>query len=146
VIQEIQARDPGVVVCVVTCPPVNHGYAVMAPHVVAFNERLKAIAAELGCPLIDLHAKLVGPDGLLPPRLTGDGLHFKDAGYAILGAEIERVVAESEREPAPEPTPEVEPDETSACPCEGACCCPTPEEVRARMRGMLGTLRRRLGF
>ncbi len=98
VITLIQGRLPGVVVCVVTVQPSNHGYAVMAPHLVRFNTRIKEIAAELGCPVIDLHALLVAPDGLhLPRDLTSDGLHFNDKGYAILGREIERVVAETTR-------------------------------------------------
>ena len=95
VLEAIQARLPGTTVCVVTCAPVNKSYKVMAPHVVDFNGRIKAIAADLGCPVIDLHAKLVAADGeTMPLSLTPDGLHFNDDGYEILANEIARVLRE----------------------------------------------------
>lgn len=95
VIEAIQAELPNTTVCVITCAPVNKGYKPMAPHVVAFNRKLRALAAELKCPLIDLHAKLVADDGeTLPLSQTSDGLHFNDAGYQVLADEIARVLRE----------------------------------------------------
>ena len=102
VIEEIQARLPGVVVIVATCPPTSMSYDVMAPHVVRFNAKLKVIAADLGCPVIDLHAQFADARARLPRSLTSDGLHFNDAGYRYLGAEIERLVAETDRPAAGE--------------------------------------------
>jgi lysophospholipase L1-like esterase len=95
-IEEIQARDPDVVVGIVTCPPVRGRYAHMKDKVVQLNAKLRVIARELGCELIELHPRLVGSDGLMKAELTSDGLHMKNAGYRILGAEIERIVAETE--------------------------------------------------
>ena len=31
--------------------------------------------------MIDFHAMVVGKDGMLPPEMTGDGLHFNQIGY-----------------------------------------------------------------
>ncbi|MCA8921316.1 MAG: hypothetical protein KDD82_05875 [Planctomycetes bacterium] len=98
---ELRERLPGVVVCVITCAPVNHGYADKREAVEQLNARLRAIAKETGCWLIDLHPKLVGPDGLMKRELTKDGLHFKDEGYRLLGVAIERVVRESEAQAPP---------------------------------------------
>jgi len=93
---ELRERLPDVVVCVVTCAPVNHGYAKKKDAVLALNAELRAIAKRHGCWLIDLHPKLVGPDGLMKRALTRDGLHFKDEGYRLLGEAIQRVVRQSE--------------------------------------------------
>jgi lysophospholipase L1-like esterase len=100
VIETIQETLPDVTVCVVTCAPVNFRYEAMAPLVVEFNAMITQIAAELGCPVIDLHARLVGEDGLLPPELTHDGLHFNNGGFEILGEEIGRVLQSGGTVPA----------------------------------------------
>ncbi len=92
VVAHIQASLPDAVVCVVTCAPVNHGYADMAPYVLELNAKLAELAAERECPLIDLFSLLVGDDGLLKEELTRDGLHFKDEGYRLLGEQIARVL------------------------------------------------------
>lgn len=99
VLREIRERMPDVVVTVITCAPVNYKHAPKKDDVAELNRRLKQIAADTGCRVIDLHSELVGPDGLMREELTKDGLHFSDAGYRVLGAAIERVVAETT--PAP---------------------------------------------
>ena len=94
---ELRERLPSdAVVCVITCAPVSKGYAKKKDAVLALNAELRAIAKRHGCWLIDLHPKLVGPDGLMKRELTPDGLHFKDEGYRLLGEAIERVVRQSE--------------------------------------------------
>lgn len=106
VVRAIQAELPDAVVTVITCAPVNHGYADMAPYVLELNTKLIAMAAELGCPVIDLFPLLVGQDGLLKPELTNDGLHFKNEGYRLLAEQIAGVLAGAVPPEAPSPAPE----------------------------------------
>jgi lysophospholipase L1-like esterase len=94
VIEAIKARHPKAIVCVVTCAPVNKSYTVMDPHLRRYNGLITQIAKSLGCPVIDFHKLIAGPDGLLPLKLTKDGLHFNDGGYEVLAREIQRVVRE----------------------------------------------------
>jgi lysophospholipase L1-like esterase len=112
-VREIKAELPDVVVCVVTVPPTNFGYRDMAPKVADYNTRLLKIAKGEGCWYIDLYPHLVGPDGLMRPTLTRDGLHMKNAGYKVLGRGIERVTQSSERKL----NEDKEADETPASPC-----------------------------
>jgi lysophospholipase L1-like esterase len=104
IVDTIQARLPGVVLCLVTCQPTQGASAGIAPHLVALNVKIREIARDTGCPLIDLHAKLVGEDGLSPrPGLSSDGLHMTNAGYRLLGEEMSRVLRD-EAPTSPPPT------------------------------------------
>lgn len=116
VIAELRRTSPGAVITIVSCAPVRKSYSHMKDKIVDLNGRLRAIAQEQGALYFDLHARLVGSDGLMKRSLTSDGLHFKDEGYRILGAEIERIVREDVRPPAPAPatpTPSPTPATTS---------------------------------
>lgn len=101
VVESIKKRLPKVVVCIVTCAPVNLRYKGMAPHLIKYNQALRKIARDLRCPLIDLFALLKGPRGLLPKTHTRDGLHFNDKGYKVLGREILRVLKGSKKTKTP---------------------------------------------
>lgn len=106
VVRRIRERMPEVSLVLVTCQPTSGAHASMAPHLVRLNERIRAIAADLGCGLIDLHARLVGPDGRSPrPGLSSDGLHMTDEGYRILGSEIARFLSGAATVPPPPTTP-----------------------------------------
>lgn len=98
VVRALRRALPDTVVCIVTCPPVRGRYAHMKDKIVDYNERLKAIAKEEGAWLIDLHPHLADAQGLLKSSWTGDGLHFRNAGYEVLGRAIQRVVRESEEQ------------------------------------------------
>lgn len=139
IVERIQARLPGVVLCLVTCQPTTGNSAAIAPHLVALNVKIREIARDTGCPLIDLHAKLVGPDGLSPrPGLSSDGLHMTDAGYRLLGEEISRVL----RDATPTP-PTTAPTPTSPPSTEPA---PAPERSHLVKPGeTLGRIARRYG-
>jgi lysophospholipase L1-like esterase len=93
VVEKLKAGAPKAVIVLVTCAPVRGRYAHMAEKTAALNVKIREIAADLGCELIDLHAQLVGADGLMRPEVSSDGLHFKDEGYRRLGEGIERIVA-----------------------------------------------------
>lgn len=107
VVLRLRRGLPRTVIVLVTCQPTRGRYEHLAAKTVELNAGIRRIAAELGCRLIDLHPLLADADGLLMrPELTADGLHFGDAGYRLLGAAIERIVAEGG---APPPLP-AEPD------------------------------------
>jgi uncharacterized protein YraI/lysophospholipase L1-like esterase len=106
VVAEIRRTSPDAVITIVSCAPVRKSYTHMKDKVVALNRRLRSIAQEQGALFFDLHARLVDSNGLMKRALTNDGLHFKDEGYRILGAEIERIVREDVRpDPPVTPTP-----------------------------------------
>jgi lysophospholipase L1-like esterase len=105
VVASLRERLPTVVVVLITCQPTEGAtYGALAPHLLTLNARIREIAAARGCPLIDLHAKTVGPDGLRPRAgLSADGIHMTDAGYHILGDEIARILSTIGSLPAPTP-------------------------------------------
>ena len=57
----------------------SRGYSVHLVLAQAVGSLLDQVPADVR--VIDLHALLVGPDGLLPADMTGDGLHFNQIGY-----------------------------------------------------------------
>lgn len=138
IVDRIKARLPGVVLCLVTCQPTTGNSAAIAPHLVALNVKIREIARDTGCPLIDLHAKLVGPDGLSPrPGLSSDGLHMTNAGYRLLGEEMSRVL----RDAAP-----TAPPTTEASPPQPELPTTTPERSHIVKPGeTLGRIARRYG-
>lgn len=115
VVKEVRARLPDVPLILVTLAPARGRFAPRNPLIVAFNVHVRRIAAEAGCPLIDLHALVADEKGELPEtHATPDGLHWTDVVYELLGREVEaRVLADdhpapwppSEPAPAPAPSP-----------------------------------------
>ncbi len=84
VIGQTRAKFPEVKIILVTCPPTGEAYARRAtlnPRILQWNELIRGYAAKERFRLIDLHAMLVGTDGLLPAEMTRDGLHFNQIGY-----------------------------------------------------------------
>lgn len=76
------AQGRGVSVFLATIPPMSSsGTKRLAPDVVAsvpvYNNRVRALAASRGLPLVDVYAALEGRPELLSP----DGLHLAIAGY-----------------------------------------------------------------
>jgi len=67
--------------------PVNPCYHMFAGHtantgkIKTINNALAAGAAKAGYTYIDVFDALKGPDGLMDPHITNDGLHLKGAGY-----------------------------------------------------------------
>jgi lysophospholipase L1-like esterase len=84
VINQARAKFPDIQIILITCPPTGEAYARRAtlnPRILQWNDRIRAYAKKENFRLIDLHALLVGPDGLLPSDMTRDGLHFNKIGY-----------------------------------------------------------------
>lgn len=92
VVKKIREGAKDATLFVVTVAPTCKGYVAMNPGIAKFDDKLRAIAAAHGCPVLDLHA-VVAKDGALPETLTTEGLHWNDAMYEIYGREIERCVA-----------------------------------------------------
>ena len=150
IVRRIRERLPRTHLTLITLSPVTGRYADMGPAIVRFNEHVRSVAREQGLELIDLHALLADERGELPPIMAGDGLHFDNPGYRILGAEIERIVAATDELPAAPPAerpsdPEVDEDDGDV----GAAPTPAVEvtasllNVRTRKWGrILGQVRR----
>jgi lysophospholipase L1-like esterase len=104
VVATIRERMPGVPIAIVTVQPLRGRYAIGNEATLEFNGRLREIAEARGCFLIDHFPMLVDEEGLLREDLTGDGLHFRDEGYRMMGEEIARFLAEnpSQRVASPE--------------------------------------------
>jgi len=58
-------------------PPATPPVATIA----ALNRELRGLCEAHGCTYVDVHAALTGPDGLLAPELTRDGVHLTGEGY-----------------------------------------------------------------
>lgn len=81
------ARANGIGVTLGALTPVHDAAASpQSPHrdpgaIVGLNAELQALATRRGFGFLDYHAALVGPDGLMEPSLSDDGLHPNAAGY-----------------------------------------------------------------
>lgn len=134
VVERLRAGAPRAVVILVTCAPVRGGYAHLKEPTARLNDAIRAIAREQGCRLIDLHPLLTDGDGLLKRSLTRDGLHFGDEGYRLLGAAIERIVAES---PTGTAAPAEDAGPTHEQPAETPEAKPAPRCATVRVRTRL---------
>jgi len=63
---------------------VRDKYAHLASPTASYNMELKNLAKKHDIPILDVHSKLVGEDGLLKPEYSRDGLHITRPGYEIL--------------------------------------------------------------
>lgn len=84
VIAQTRQKFPDVKIIIVTCPPSGEPYkrvATLNPQILKWNEMIKKYAAEQKFRIIDLYTLLANKDGILPPELTKDGLHFNQIGY-----------------------------------------------------------------
>lgn len=97
VVERIEEAFPDVRIVVVTCPPTGIPYARrerLNRRVLEWNAILRDYARERGFRLIDLHAMLVGEDGLLPQELSRDGLHFNQIGYERYAGKVREILRE----------------------------------------------------
>lgn len=84
VIDRTREKFPDVKIVLMTCPPTGQAYVrnkTLNARILEWNDKIRKYGAAEGYRVIDLHKLLVGPDGLLPADLTGDGLHFNQIGY-----------------------------------------------------------------
>lgn len=61
--------------------PVRPPEAIPVATIRAVNDRLRALCARHGCTYLDITAPFTGPDGLLLPELTLDGIHLSGDAY-----------------------------------------------------------------
>lgn len=90
------AQGRGFKVVLATLPPVSSDREKVsrdAEAIKAVNAWIKAFAAERGYPVADYHAALAGPDGVLPPSLSPDGIHPNAEGYAVLRPALAKALA-----------------------------------------------------
>ena len=79
------ARGISVILCAI--PPVGSNQAAVARDpaaIAAANDWLRRFAGERDYIFLDYHAVLVGPDGLIDPGYTSDGLHLSRNAYLEL--------------------------------------------------------------
>jgi lysophospholipase L1-like esterase len=84
VVLQTRQKFPDVKIILVTCPPSGEAYARhdnLNRRILEWNTRIRDYATSEGLRLIDLHALLADKEGMLPPELTRDGLHFNETGY-----------------------------------------------------------------
>ena len=78
-------HDAGARVFVSTILPVERGKiwgdATDTSLISLFNAAIAGIAHDHGYGLIDSHRALAGPDGMMQPGLTTDGIHLSEEGY-----------------------------------------------------------------
>ncbi|MBU1345401.1 MAG: capsular biosynthesis protein [Alphaproteobacteria bacterium] len=79
------AAGRGISIALATLPPVSGDLVSVARSPAAIrtaNARITRIAVDRGYPLVDYHAALAGPDGLMPVDRSDDGIHPNACGYA----------------------------------------------------------------
>ena len=81
IIRKVQEGSPETKIYLETIMPTNPNYETHRPNDVinSWNERVRAVAKETGCTLIDTHTHMA-EDGILPDRYTVDGVHFSGEG------------------------------------------------------------------
>lgn len=95
-VDEILKGAPGVPLIIHTLPPTGEKYkrhAEFNPRAAEFNVFLRSLAKRKALALIDLEPLLRGPDQLLRPELTGDGLHLTASGQALWGTELKQAIS-----------------------------------------------------
>ncbi len=76
IVSTIRSRLPETKVIAVACAPVRGRFSHLNESLVEYNERLKLVAVKYGCDYVDIHAAVVGEDGLVKEEYSTDGLHF----------------------------------------------------------------------
>lgn len=100
IIDQTQAKFPGIKIALTTLPPAGTAYAkwgkpeVFNPHMLQFNEMIRAYAKEKNFPLIDLGNLLKDDAGMLKAEYTGDGIHLMPAAYQIWTGEAKKILKE----------------------------------------------------
>jgi len=92
ILEEIRDRVPGVTVHIESVLPTRGRFAFHNANVVKFNAMLRALAAEMSYPYMDLHALMTDEKGELRADLTRDGLHINAEGYAIWKREVDKAM------------------------------------------------------
>ena len=97
VVRRIRTKLPDVPLLISGLKPTRDRYAGLVPLLVELDGRLKQIAADQGCPFIEVYGDLAGDDGLLRPELSRDGLHLTPAGYALWARRLDGALTRASR-------------------------------------------------
>jgi lysophospholipase L1-like esterase len=92
VVQRIRTRLPDVPLLIVGLFPARDRFAGLQPLIVEFNARLERIAADHGCPFMDVYAPFADQQDLLHQDYSLDGLHLNETGYKLWGDMIEKAL------------------------------------------------------
>lgn len=95
VVHRIQRRLPEVPLVIVGLFPTRDRFAGLKPLILEFNQRLRKIAADFGCPFMDAYAPFADGEGLLRQDYSRDGLHLNEAGYRLWAKMIDEALVQS---------------------------------------------------
>jgi lysophospholipase L1-like esterase len=87
-LKRIRERRPDLRIYAQTVLPTRGAHAKQNEPIREFNARLKALAPEFKCELIDLHSLMTDDKGELKAEFTNDGLHLTEPAYNIWKAQI----------------------------------------------------------
>ncbi len=90
-------KFPDVKIILVTCPPSGEAYTrnkTLNARILEWNVLVRRFAKDENFRLIDLYALLADKDGMLPPDLTRDGLHFNQTGYERWAGAVRAILRE----------------------------------------------------
>jgi lysophospholipase L1-like esterase len=91
-LKRIREKRPDLRIVVQTVLPTRGIHAKQNAPVVEFNQRLKKLAPQYNCTLLDLHALMRDAAGQLKAEFTEDGLHLKEPAYLIWREQILRML------------------------------------------------------
>lgn len=100
VVKRIRTRLPDVPLLIVGLFPTRDRYAGLKDSIVEFNGRLAKIAADHGCPFMDVYEPFADAEGLLRREYARDGLHLTPAGYKLWAELIEQALVRLDASPA----------------------------------------------
>jgi lysophospholipase L1-like esterase len=79
-VQRIRGMAPAAILLINSIMPRS---AVFRDRIISLNEGYRTIARENGATFVDVWSALAGPDGVIRPEFTADGLHLSLAGYRV---------------------------------------------------------------
>jgi len=88
ILQRIHTNAPGVKIHIESVLPTRGHYAHHNANILAFNERLRKLAAEFGCDYLNLHDLMTDEHGELKAEFTHEGLHLMAPAYVVWQAAI----------------------------------------------------------
>lgn len=95
VVSRIRERLPDVPLIIVGLLPTRDKYAELVPLIVKLDKRLKRIAAEFGCPFVEMYSHFADEEGLLREKYSREGLHLTDAGYRVWAERLDQALTEN---------------------------------------------------
>jgi lysophospholipase L1-like esterase len=90
--KEIHRRSPKTKIYVQTVLPTD--LEAVKDAIITVNEIIKSGEAQGHYQVIDLYSEFIGPNGLIKPKLTKDGIHLTAKGYALWIKLLESVISD----------------------------------------------------